>query len=41
MKRIQHAACETQAQAICMQTKDLALAHHDFAARQKPVFEGH
>jgi enoyl-CoA hydratase/carnithine racemase len=32
---------EAQAQAICMQTEDFARAYRAFAAKEKPVFEGH
>jgi enoyl-CoA hydratase/carnithine racemase len=31
---------ESQAQAICMQTKDFRRAYEAFVAKQKPVFEG-
>ena len=31
---------EAQAQAICMQTRDLERAYHAFVAKQTPVFEG-
>ncbi len=32
---------EAQAQAICMLTEDFGRAYRAFAAKQKPVFEGH
>jgi enoyl-CoA hydratase/carnithine racemase len=32
---------EAQAQALCMQSEDFARAFRAFAAKQKPVFEGH
>lgn len=32
---------EAQAQAICMQTGDFERAYRAFAAKEKPVFEGH
>ena len=31
---------ESQAQAICMQTKDYGRAYHAFVAKQKPAFQG-
>jgi enoyl-CoA hydratase/carnithine racemase len=38
-----HEAIEAEAvaQALCMKTEDFARAYHAFAARQKPVFQGH
>jgi enoyl-CoA hydratase/carnithine racemase len=32
---------EAQAQAICMQTKDFRRAFEAFAAKKRPLFEGH
>jgi enoyl-CoA hydratase/carnithine racemase len=32
---------EAVAQALCMETEDFARAYRAFAAKQKPVFEGH